>query len=407
MATKYLDSKGLSYLWQKIKSVYAEKHDHPYLGWVPSIQPEDAGKVVVFGTPTRDADGKLLAQPTAVGKTLGRDVASTAVFADEAYVRLGEDTKIALTTITETTGEGAASTDYKVWDIPFATSDKFGVVRTGDAAFTAPSDSDTTSPWHKAPIVDGYVWYKNSEADANTVTAAADLIADQIVLGADSKGIKVAGNTISTAFGETSASETAVPTEKAITDYITASTLKIEQRSVGEGEVAKLVKYLVLRDKYNNEITSIDATDFLVDGMLDSVTHEGNKLVLTWNTDAGKQPIEIDLSDYIDAYTAGSGISITDNEIKVKTTEDGTLANANVSTGFDKDGNVVGYVDLSAYQKSSDLEAFTEAELNAIFDSAEDLYASELNGTTPKDKDTPAYPNLSPLTPATPSVPAE
>ena len=406
--TKYLDSKGLSYLWQKIKAELALKegvHSHPYLGWVSDIKAEDAGKVVVFGTPEYEKYGKLTSLPTAVGNTLGRDVASTSVFADEAYVRLGEQTKLQLKTITETP-EGGQTTSYKVWDIPFATSDKFGVVRTGDAAFTAPSDSDTTSPWHKAPIVDGYVWYKNSEADANTVTAAADLIADQIVLGADSKGIKVAGNTISTAFGETSASETAVPTEKAITDYITASTLKIEQRSVGEGEVAKLVKYIVLRDKYNNEITSIDATDFLVDGMLDSVTHEGNKLVLTWNTDAGKQPIEIDLSNYIDAYTPGSGISITDNEIKVNTTEDGVLENHNVETGFDVNGNVVGYVDLSAYQKSSDLVAFTQSELDAIFDSAEYLYASRLNGTTLKDKDTPAYPELDPLAKETPSIPA-
>lgn len=409
--TKYLDSKGLSYLWQKIKAELATKegvHSHPYLGWVSDIKAEDAGKVVVFGTPKYDKDGVLTSLPTAVGHSLGRDVAGTSVFADEAYVRLGEETKIELSTITETP-EGGQATSYKVWDIPFATSDKIGVVRTGKTDFTEPTG---TSDWHKAPILDGYVWYQNTLADTNTVTAADALTENQIVLGANSKGIKVAGNTISTSFGTSAASATAVPTESAITSYVTASSFVLEERTTGEGTSAKTAKYLVLRDKYNTEIAAIDATDFLVDGMLDKVEYktverelEGGKketvttdiLVLTWNTDAGKTHVEIDLGKYIDVYTAGNGISIADHVISVKTTGIESGKTANVSTGFDTNGNVVGYVDLSEYQKSADLVAFTKEDMDAIFEAAEaDLDANE---------GVPAFPTKDPLVKEEPAQP--
>ena len=124
--------------------------------------------------------------------------------------------------------------------------------------------------------------------------------------------------------------------------------------------------------------------------MLDKVEYktvkEGDKtvttdtLVLTWNTDAGKTAVEIDLSKYIDVYTDGgglSGISIADHVISVKTTGIKDGKTANVSTGFDANGNVVGYIDLSAYQKSEDLVAFTKEDLDVIFADAEVLYNAD------------------------------
>lgn len=41
----------------------------------------------------------------------------------------------------------------------------------------------------------------------------------------------------------------------------------------------------------------IDATDFIKDGMVDSVAIVNGNLVITFNTDAGKQPISIPLTD--------------------------------------------------------------------------------------------------------------
>lgn len=47
-------------------------------------------------------------------------------------------------------------------------------------------------------------------------------------------------------------------------------------------------------------ITYVDATNFIKDGMVDSVAISGTNLVITFNTDAGKEPITIPLSSFFD-----------------------------------------------------------------------------------------------------------
>lgn len=75
-------------------------------------------------------------------------------------------------------------------------------------------------------------------------------------------------------------------------------------------------------NKNGEKIASIDATDFIKDGMIDSVTLETTGdttyLVIVWNTDAGKQTTKIDLGDMFDAdnyYTKAE----TDAAILVET----------------------------------------------------------------------------------------
>lgn len=46
-------------------------------------------------------------------------------------------------------------------------------------------------------------------------------------------------------------------------------------------------------------LSTIDCTDFIVDGMIDNVTLSGSILTITFNTDSGKQDITIDLSEFI------------------------------------------------------------------------------------------------------------
>ena len=47
----------------------------------------------------------------------------------------------------------------------------------------------------------------------------------------------------------------------------------------------------------NQKIGSIDASDFVIDGMIEDVYLSGTVLTIVFNTDAGKQDIEVDLSD--------------------------------------------------------------------------------------------------------------
>ena len=77
-------------------------------------------------------------------------------------------------------------------------------------------------------------------------------------------------------------------------------------------------KKINLTGKSNAVIASIDATDFIKDGMVQNVELEGNNLIFTFNTDAGTEEITVDLSKFIDVYTQGNGIAISGKAISAK-----------------------------------------------------------------------------------------
>ena len=60
-------------------------------------------------------------------------------------------------------------------------------------------------------------------------------------------------------------------------------------------------KRIELRNTSEEVISSIDATAFIKDGMLDSVTVSGGNLNFVFNTDAGKEAISIPLTEFFDA----------------------------------------------------------------------------------------------------------
>ena len=87
------------------------------------------------------------------------------------------------------------------------------------------------------------------------------------------------------------------------------------------------VDYLTLTGINGEMVAEMDATDLLKDGMINDVklTTEGGKkyLVITFNTDAGQtKPIKLDVSELIDVYTAGDGLTLTDRKFSV--TKDST-----------------------------------------------------------------------------------
>lgn len=86
-------------------------------------------------------------------------------------------------------------------------------------------------------------------------------------------------------------------------------------------------KKIQLIGKSNEVISTIDTSDFVVDGMLDSVafsTEEGhtNDLKFVFNTASGKESFTVDFSKYIDVYTQGNGISIVDKVVSIKRSVD-------------------------------------------------------------------------------------
>lgn len=75
--------------------------------------------------------------------------------------------------------------------------------------------------------------------------------------------------------------------------------------------------------KGDEEISHIDASAFIKDGMIQEASYDNGFISLTFNTDGPKEPIKIDVSKLIDTYRAGDGLeldSIT-NTFKVKVRE--------------------------------------------------------------------------------------
>ncbi|MBP5723247.1 MAG: hypothetical protein J6X18_06715, partial [Bacteroidales bacterium] len=85
-------------------------------------------------------------------------------------------------------------------------------------------------------------------------------------------------------------------------------------------------KKIYLKGKNNAVLSEIDATDFLVDGMIKTVSVEGtvgNKyLRFVFNTDAGERVITVPLTELVDPYTVSGGsenyLVIDDYKIGVK-----------------------------------------------------------------------------------------
>ena len=105
-----------------------------------------------------------------------------------------------------------------------------------------------------------------------------------------------------------------------ITDKLISSTISLEY-----DEEKKAIKLLgkANEEGVKAELGSVDATPFIKDGMLENVEYnaDNNTLTFTWNTAAGITEDTVVLSDIIEPYTAGNGIEINGNSIKIKLDE--------------------------------------------------------------------------------------
>ena len=88
-------------------------------------------------------------------------------------------------------------------------------------------------------------------------------------------------------------------------------------------------KRIELKNTSATVISSIDATAFIKDGMLDSVTVSGGNLNFVFNTDAGKETISIPLSEFFDAsaYYTKAEVDAHLKSYYTKSEVDGTFLN--------------------------------------------------------------------------------
>lgn len=88
--------------------------------------------------------------------------------------------------------------------------------------------------------------------------------------------------------------------------FITASDGSITNKAlvseaVYSGTYDSNSKKILLKNKANTILAEIDATAFIKDGMVSQVEVSNGNLVITFNTDAGKNPISVPISDIFDA----------------------------------------------------------------------------------------------------------
>ena len=126
--------------------------------------------------------------------------------------------------------------------------------------------------------------------------------------------------------------------------------------------------------------TEIDATDFIKDGMIETValSEDGKNLVITWNADSDKgedNVTSIPLSGLVDIYTGVDGTTIkvdvsSDNkigaEVKTNSIKDGHIATdaaiakgklaADVQTSLGLADSAIQEGDLAPYAKTADIE---------------------------------------------------
>ena len=137
-----------------------------------------------------------------------------------------------------------------------------------------------------------------------------------------------------------------------LTDKLVSATVSLEYGDA-VSEALKGKKAIKLLGKKGTLISEIDASEFIKDGMLDTVElvknpegqTAGTYLKLTWNTDSGKgEPMFINVTDLIDVYTAGTGLNLKGKEFSVDTATIATVEALN-NTKTELKGNAASAAD--------------------------------------------------------------
>ena len=115
-----------------------------------------------------------------------------------------------------------------------------------------------------------------------------------------------------------------------LTDKLVSATVGLDYGDATT-EALNGKKAIKLLGKEGVVISEIDASAFIKDGMIQSVAFDTKTkhVTITFNTAAGKEPIDVDLSTLVDTYKAGTGLSLAqDGTFSVNTTTIATVEKA-------------------------------------------------------------------------------
>lgn len=138
-----------------------------------------------------------------------------------------------------------------------------------------------------------------------------------------------------------------------LSDVTSATTGKAETTYVDKTFVAEVEYVSTAKTIYfyaadgETELGTIDVTDFIKDGMVSDVEVTDGKLVITFNTDAGKEAIEIDITKIFNAsnyYTKDDVDSIIEDTVEdIEETISGLSASTftSIEADFNEDDELV------------------------------------------------------------------
>lgn len=115
-----------------------------------------------------------------------------------------------------------------------------------------------------------------------------------------------------------------------LTDKLVSATIGLDYGDAAMEALANK-KAIKLVGKEGVVISEIDASAFIKDGMIQSVAFDAKTkhVTITFNTDAGREAIDVDLSTLVDTYKAGTGLSLAnDGTFSVNTTTIATVEKA-------------------------------------------------------------------------------
>lgn len=155
------------------------------------------------------------------------------------------------------------------------------------------------------------------------------------------------------------------------TDRAVGAETDLKRNTFANAEYVASEKVIYLSNGFGEVIDSIDCTDFVIDGMVENVTLNGNILTIVFNTDAGKQSIDIDLTEFINpqnyytktetdnivnsAYT--SAVTYVDSEILSARTD----ASAYTDSSF---ASAVTYTNREVLSARTDSKTYTDNLVN-------------------------------------------
>lgn len=240
-----------------------------------------------------------------VDKVDGKGLSDNNYSDDDKAIVDGVETELAKK-VNKVTGKGLSTNDY--------TNDDKAIV-----------DGVTDALSGKVDKVSGKTLSTNdyANADKEIVDGVADALAGKVD--------KVTGKGLS--------ANDYTNTDKAIVDGVTAALAeKADKTDVIDGASYDSANHLILFKRGTDTLFSLDAAAFVKDGMVDTVSITGGNLVITFNTDAGKQAISIPISDIFDADNYYNKTA-TDNLLADKADKVSGATNGNLA-GLDASGNL-------------------------------------------------------------------